>query len=204
MSIRQTRGAILFLCAQYRAILLKGLALAAAATVICAPAQADDPDTILENFDPSKGSLKEQRPAVDHAVADQTVKLSAGTEFDTGDDITITINISSADPDELFVQGADGSVAGIVVGADKGTGALELNGSGRIGDIKGTGTISVNYTTKLDENVVNAGSIGSSQTRFGDVEIGAHGGTLNAGSIYADSINVGESAKLSLSGSVNV
>ncbi len=204
MSIRQTRGAILFLCAQYRAILLKGLALAAAATVICAPAQADDPDTILENLDPSKGSLKQQRPAVDHAVADKTVKLAAGTEFDTGDDITLTINISSADPNELYVQGTDGSVAGIVVGADKGTGALELNGSGRIGDIKGTGILSVNYTTKLDENVVNAGSIGSSQTRFGDLEIGAHGGTLNAGSIYADSISLGESATLSSSGSIDV
>ena len=206
MSIRQTRGAISFLRAQYLAILIKGFTLAAASAGICVQAQAADPntDTILENLDPSKGTLKEQRPSVEHAVANKTIVLSAGTEFDTGDDITVTINLNSADPKELYVKGVDGSVAGVVVGADKKTGALELNGSGRIGAIKGTGSLSVNYTTKLDENVVTSGAIGDQNTRFGDIEIGAHGGTLNAGDIYADSISVGESGSLSSSGNLNV
>lgn len=57
MSIRQTRGAIIFLRAQYRAILLKGFALAAASAALATQAFAGD-DTILENFDPSSGSLK--------------------------------------------------------------------------------------------------------------------------------------------------
>ncbi|GEM_PF-3716429 len=202
MSIRQTRGAILFLCAQYRAILFKGFALAAASAALATQAIAAD-DTILENFDPSKGSLKEQRPAVDHAVADKAVALTAGTELETGDDITLTINLTGSDAGAPFITGADGSVAGVVVGEDKGTGVLELNGSGAIGKISGTGSLKANASTKLDSNTVSAQSIGSADSRFGDVSVGAHGGSLETDQAYVKSISLGESASLASQGAVS-
>lgn len=136
-------------------------------------------------------------------MADKAVVLASGTRLETGDDITLTINLTGSDPSAHFITRSDGTVAGVVVGASKGTGALELNGSGDIGDVGGTGSLKVNAATQVDSNAVAAGSIGSAGSRFGDVSVGAHGGSLSVDQAYVRNVSLGEGASIASQAAVS-